>query len=132
MNDEAAVRRMLAGYYAAFGTLDLSAILPFFHEPAVLIGALGVFPAPGRQTLAGMLAAGIEHMRAAGYARSELDLSQLTLLSEADALALGVATRYRIDGSILERVGVTYVLHKSDAGWKIAVLVMHDAAAAPQ
>jgi hypothetical protein len=27
----------------------------------------------------------------------------------------------------LERVGVTYLLHKSDMGWKIAVVVLHDA-----
>jgi hypothetical protein len=26
----------------------------------------------------------------------------------------------------LERAGVTYVLHKAEAGWKIAVIVMHD------
>jgi hypothetical protein len=26
----------------------------------------------------------------------------------------------------LERVGVTYVLHKAESGWNIAVIVLHD------
>jgi len=26
----------------------------------------------------------------------------------------------------LEQAGITYVLHKADSGWKIAVLVIHD------
>jgi hypothetical protein len=42
-------------------------------------------------------------------------------------LVTGVALRYKVDGKELERVGVTYVLHKVDTGWKIAVLILHDA-----
>jgi hypothetical protein len=43
------------------------------------------------------------------------------------ALASGVAVRYRADGQELERVGVSYVLHKADEDrWAIAVAVVHD------
>ena len=43
------------------------------------------------------------------------------------ALASGVAVRYRADGQELERVGVSYVLHKADEDrWAIAVTVVHD------
>jgi hypothetical protein len=31
----------------------------------------------------------------------------------------------------LERVGVTYVLHNADSGWRIAVLITHDPDEAP-
>jgi hypothetical protein len=41
-------------------------------------------------------------------------------------LVTGVAIRYKRNGQELERAGVTYVLHKAEAGWKIAVIVMHD------
>jgi hypothetical protein len=47
-------------------------------------------------------------------------------LSAAASLASGVAVRYRADGQELERVGVSYVLHKADDRWTIAVTVVHD------
>jgi len=37
----------------------------------------------------------------------------------------GVAQRYKIDGEKLDQAGVTYVLYKAEAGWKIAVLIYH-------
>jgi hypothetical protein len=42
-------------------------------------------------------------------------------------LAVGVAIRRKTDGQELERVGVTYLLHKTESGWKFAVFVLHDA-----
>ena len=47
-------------------------------------------------------------------------------LSATATLVTGVAVRYKLDGQELERVGLTYVLHKGDTGWKIAVLIIHD------
>jgi ketosteroid isomerase-like protein len=126
MTDEAPVRQMLADYYAAFGTLDMDVITRHFNEPAVLIGAPGVFPAPDRAALAALIASGVEELRSQGYSRSELELRQLTMLSASDALAVGVAVRYKANGAELNRIGVTYVLHRGEAGWKIGVLVMHD------
>ena len=34
--------------------------------------------------------------------------------------------RYATDGRELERVGETYTLRKAEAGWKIAVAMIHD------
>jgi hypothetical protein len=45
---------------------------------------------------------------------------------------VGVAIRCRADGHELERVGVTYVLHKAASGWKFAVVVLHDPDVAAQ
>jgi hypothetical protein len=48
-------------------------------------------------------------------------------LSATTALASGVVVRYRADGQELERVGVSYLLHKADDDrWTIAVTVIHD------
>jgi hypothetical protein len=41
-------------------------------------------------------------------------------------LAVGAAIQYKADGKELERVGVTYLLHKGNDGWKFAVMVLHD------
>jgi hypothetical protein len=51
MTDEAAVTQMLADYYNAFSTLDVRAILPYFDQPAFLIGPAGVFAVPSSAAL---------------------------------------------------------------------------------
>jgi hypothetical protein len=47
-------------------------------------------------------------------------------VKQKTALAVGAAIRYKADGQELERVGVTYLLHKGNDGWKFAVMVLHD------
>jgi hypothetical protein len=37
-NIEADVTQVLADYYRAFSTLEVQAVLPYFHEPSLLIG----------------------------------------------------------------------------------------------
>ena len=39
--------------------------------------------------------------------------------------------RHTVDGRELERVGVTYVLHNADSGWRIAVFSTHAPHEAP-
>jgi hypothetical protein len=68
----------------------------------------------------------MENLRQREYRRSELSLHQLRLLSATSALATGAAIRYKTDGQEMERVGVTYLLHKGDSGWKFAVMTLHD------
>jgi hypothetical protein len=46
MNEETVVTRVPVDYYDAFSTLDVHAVLPYFHEPSVLIGPQGVCAAP--------------------------------------------------------------------------------------
>lgn len=126
MTNEADVTKVLADYYSAFSTLDVQAMLPYFHQPSLLVGPPGVLAAPTSAVLASIFAPVIEDLRARGYGRSELSLHQVKLLSATAALANGVARRYKADGQELESIGVTYLLHKSDTGWKIAVVVLHD------
>jgi hypothetical protein len=68
-----------------------------------------------------------EGLRSRSYSRSELIVKDIKSLSATSTLVIGVAVRFKTDGSELERVGVTYLLHKSDVEWKIAVTVIHDA-----
>ena len=124
--DEAAVTRVLADYYSAFSTLEIQAILPYFHEPSMLIGPEGLLAAPTSAVLAAALTPAMDGLRARGYGRSELSVRSVKPLSATATLVTGVAVRYKLDGQELERVGVTYVLHKADARWKIAVLIIHD------
>jgi hypothetical protein len=68
----------------------------------------------------------MEGLRAKGFGRSELELGYVKLLSSSAALIGGVAVRYKTDGQQMERVGITYVLHKTASGWKFATVILHD------
>ena len=68
----------------------------------------------------------MEGLRAKGYSRSELEVGYVKSLSSSAALIGGAAVRYKIDGQELDRVGVTYVLHKTEGGWKFATVILHD------
>ena len=126
MNNQGAVIRTLLDYYAAFSTLEVSAVLPYFHEPSLLIGPQGVFAARTHDVLMTAFTPAIDSLRARRFGRSELSVQRVESLSASATLVTGVALRYRVDGQELERVGVTYALYNADSHWKIAVLIVHD------
>jgi len=111
-------------YYSAFSTLDLSAIVSYFNEPCMSIGPQGVFTAANRKDLANAFASVIEALRAKGYGRSEFAEPEVTMLSESVVLVQGVAVRYSAAGPEMERLRINYLMHRSDEGWKIAVMVL--------
>jgi len=114
----------LQEYYRVFSTLDLSAIVSYYCEPCMSIGPQGVFSAGNRAGLASAFAPMVEGLRAKGYGRSEFVEAQVTSLGETDALVRGVAVRYTATGPEMERVPFSYLMHRTDAGWKIAVIVL--------
>jgi hypothetical protein len=61
-----------------------------------------------------------------GFNRSELSLRYGQRLSDTMAVLIGVAIRYKADGSELERVGITYIVRKQNADWEITVLAAYD------
>jgi ketosteroid isomerase-like protein len=127
MSDEAAVRKMLDEYYRAFSTLRVQAILPYLDQPALLVGPQGVIALPTPSAIEPIFGPVMESLRTRGYARSELGSQEIRILSAQAALATGIAIRYRTDGTELESAGITYLLRKSDDGWKIVAMVLHGA-----
>ncbi len=130
LSDNAALG-MLVDYYSAFSSLEVLAVRPYFHEPSLLISPQGVFAAPTFAALAALFSPTLEGLRAREFGRSELSVGSATSLSASATLVTGIAIRYRRNGQELERAGVTYLLHKAEAGWKIAVIVLHDAPQSP-
>jgi hypothetical protein len=114
-------------YYKAFSTLDLNAILAYYGEPSMTVAAQGVFAAANHGALANVLTPLVDSLRAKGYARSEFAQPHVTRLGETDALVRGTAVRYTTAGTELERVPLSYLMHRTEAGWKIAVLVAETA-----
>ena len=125
LSDDAALRT-LADYYEAFSTLGAQAVWPYFHQPALFISPQGVFAATSHADLAAVFTPTMESLRARGFTRSKLSVGSVKSLSASAKLVTGVAIRYRQEGQELDRAGVTYVLHNAEAGWRIAVIVLHD------
>jgi|HubBroStandDraft_6_1064221.scaffolds.fasta_scaffold05228_4 hypothetical protein len=121
-----AVNQVIADYYRDFSTLNVQAILPYFNAPSLLVGPQGVIPISDRAELVAVFGPVMEGLRAKGYSRSELEVGYVKSLSSSAALIGGAAVRYKIDGQELDRVGVTYVLHKTEGGWKFATVILHD------
>jgi hypothetical protein len=111
-------------YYTVFSTLDLEAILSNYCEPCMTIAPQGVSMAETHAALANWIAPLVAGLKAAGYGRSEFAQSDVTMLGEGAALVRGVAVRYSAAGPELERVPLSYLMHRGEAGWKIAVLVV--------
>jgi hypothetical protein len=120
------VNQVIADYYRDFSTLNVQAILPYFNEPSLLVGPQGVIPIPNHSALVAVFGPVMQGLRAKGYGRSEFEPGYAKSLSSSAALIGGVTVRYNADDQLLERVGITYLLHKTESGWKFATLVLHD------
>ena len=126
-DDKAAVAQVLNDYYRAFSTLDAEAVKPYFHEQWQLVSPAGVGVGTTCAALAAVFQPFMEAQRARGFAKAELINLHLKRLSAATVIAGGVAVRRKTDGEELERAGVVYLMQKTNAGWQIATIVIHDA-----
>ena len=125
MNEEAAVRQTLAEYYSSFSTLDANAAVDYFEEPSMLINPQGILAASTHSELAAAFTPVMEGLREQGYGGSELEVQRITPLGSAAYSVTGTAVRRKVDGSELQRVGISYILRKADESWAIAVMIMH-------
>lgn len=68
----------------------------------------------------------IEGMRAAGYSRTEIIDSEVTVLNPRSALYRGTFSRQRSDGGEIGRLTITYLVTDGAAGRRISVLAVHN------
>jgi hypothetical protein len=84
---ETGLIHVLAEYYSGFSTLDIQAIVPYFHQPALLIAPKEWQQCPLLPPWPLSSGLPLKARRARGYGRSELNLQQVKLLSATAALA---------------------------------------------
>jgi ketosteroid isomerase-like protein len=119
------VRQTLQAYEQAWSKHDPSALAAFYFEPAMRVSKAGPVVRASRADQQAFFAGYLRAIIERGYDRSEWESLDGRLLDAQTALGSGVAVRYRADGSVLERVGLTYHLWKTVDGWKIFLSATH-------
>jgi uncharacterized protein (TIGR02246 family) len=124
--EEDAVRDVLRAYEAAWSRHDARAVAGLYAEPAMRVARGGPIVRPSRADQEAFFAAFLGALVSRGYDRSDWEQLEVRLLDGATAIASGITRRHRSDGSLLERVAVTYGLRKGADGWKIFLSATHD------
>jgi ketosteroid isomerase-like protein len=115
----------LQAYESAWSRHDADAISSFYYEPAMRIGRGGPVVRPTREDQAAFFSGFMPGLVRQGYANSTLEETNVRLLDERTAVASGITVRYKTDGTVLDRLGVTYCLYKTNDGWKIFTSATH-------
>jgi ketosteroid isomerase-like protein len=121
------VTETLRDYYAASNKDDLPGMVSHYHEPVTFIGPAGVVSLATRAEAVPLLEQFFTPLRAKGAVRTEWSESHIKELSDTLAVADIGLVRFTADGGEVERVAFAYLLQRTAAGWKIAVLASHPA-----
>lgn len=123
--EEEAVKDVLKAYEEAWSRHDGEAVASFYFEPAMRVGKGGPVVRATRAEQRAFFDGFLRGLVERGYARSAWEELDVRLLDPQTALASGITVRYRSDGTVLERVAVTYGLRDSAEGWKIFMSATH-------
>ncbi|MAG70148.1 MAG: hypothetical protein QF463_15080 [Vicinamibacterales bacterium] len=119
-------RRHVERYYGYYYERNPEALsTEIFTIPWISIGATGVrFTMTEEENLARFEAA-IATLLERGWNRSIFTTRNVCVLSEGSAIVSGMNTRTRADGSIMSVNGVSYIVAKTDLGWRTISFSSH-------
>jgi hypothetical protein len=110
-------------YAAAFGSEDVAAIGECWSYPCALItGEQGLYQFATGGDFRGMVGKLLADLKDRGWVRSEINQLKTWPLAEDLAMMLVDGTRYKADGSVLERVRALYTVRLDNKSWRIVTL----------
>jgi len=119
------IEQFYKSYIDGFNREDIDLFLQSFDLPYVVLsgehGATVCADEAARQRFYTQAMSGIQ---ARGWARSATDRIKVWPLSENLATLMADVTRYKKDGSILERLRAFYSLRNDGKSWKIVTISM--------
>lgn len=107
------------------GEQDTASLLAYYGIPLLITTDGGFFTLTSGDQVVAAVQPQIDGMRAAGYRRSEILGSEVTVLNSASALYRGMYAYHSSDGGEISRVSVTYLVTNGAAGRRISVLAVH-------
>jgi hypothetical protein len=113
--------------YAACGRgeSDTGSLLGYYGVPLLLATDGGFFALMTGDQVVAAVHQQVEGMRAAGYARTEILGSEITVLNTTSALYRGTFSRRSSGGGEIGRLTATYLVTDGAAGRRISVLAVH-------
>jgi uncharacterized NTF2-like protein DUF6841 len=128
--DRGDVNRWFGEYLDAFaacgrGERDTASLLAYYGVPLLLATDGGFLALTSDDQVVAVLQEQVDGMRAAGYHRSEIRDSEVTVLNSTSALYRGTFSRRRSDGSEVSRLTATYLVTDGRVGRRISVLAVH-------
>jgi len=110
-------------YIAAFNREDIDAFSEKFAFPyAWVTGRQGLSQCASEGEHQRNFARIMTELRERGWARSGVDRFKSWPMADDLAMILADVTRYRTDGSVLERVRACYTVRRDASSWKIVTL----------
>jgi hypothetical protein len=124
------VSQWFGEYLSAFaacgrGESDTASLLAYYGVPLLLTTNDGFFALTSDDQVVAAVQQQVDGMRAAGYGRSEVLDSQVTVLNATSALYCGTFSRQRSDGSEVSQLTATYLVTDGPIGRRISVLAVH-------
>jgi hypothetical protein len=128
--DGSDVSRWFGEYLDAFaacgrGERDTASLLAYYGVPLLLTTDDGFFALTSDDRVVAAVQQQVEGMRAAGYDRSEILGSEVTVVNSTSAVYRGSFSRHRSDGGEIGRLTATYLVTDGAAGRRISVLAVH-------
>ena len=107
------------------GERDTASLLAYYGVPLLFTTDGGFFAAASGDQVVAAVQQQVDGMRAAGYGRTEILSSQVTVLNATSALYQGTFSRLAIDGGEIGRLTATYLVTDGPAGRRISALLVH-------
>ena len=128
--DSSDVSRWFGEYLDVFaacgrGESETGALLGYYGVPLLVTTDGGSFALTSVDQVVAVLQQQVDEMVAAGYGRSEVLDSEVTVWNSTSALYRGTFSRQRNDGSEINRVAASYLVTDGAAGRRISVLAVH-------
>jgi hypothetical protein len=128
--DSSEVSRWFGVYLDAYaacgrGERDTASLLAFYGVPLLVTTDDGFGALMSNDQVVAAVQPQVDGMRAAGYARSEVLRSEVTVLNSMSALYRGTFSHHRSDGREIRRLTATYLVTDGAAGRRISVLAVH-------
>jgi ketosteroid isomerase-like protein len=125
VSDRDAIHDVVNGFYDALGR-DSAAASAFYGEPTLIVIPDQVIMLRTRADVEASFDEFVATLKASGFSHSKLGEHRVKLLNPTTALYSTVAIRMKADGTELQRSGFTYLLHKSNVGWRIHEIIATD------
>ena len=128
--DSSGVSRWFGEYLDAFaacgrGEKDTAFLLAYYGVPLLLTTDGGFFALTSDDQVVAAVQQQVDGMRAAGYSRSEMLGSEVTVLNSTSAVYRGTFSRHRSDGAEIGGLTATYLVTDGAVGRRISVLAVH-------